>query len=227
MKTMFVPTFSKVRLKKDLLDQVEKAVDKYEKIGIVSIVQYMLQQQNIHDFLELKGKKVFTGYGKHSNYKGQILVCDVAAAERIKKDVDCFIYLGTGKFHPTMVAAKTEKPVIIADPLTSVVSEVSERDVHKYYVKKTIVRDHLNQAKMVGIIASTKPGQANIGKARILRNKLRQDGKKVYVFVAETLIPEEMINFPDIDIWVNTSCAGLFYDSERFEKPVINMEDLE
>jgi 2-(3-amino-3-carboxypropyl)histidine synthase len=227
MKTMFVPAFSKVRLKKELLNQVEKAVEKYKNIGIVSIVQYMLQQQNLHDFLEIKGKKVFTGYGKHSNYKGQILVCDVAAADKIKTDVECFIYLGTGKFHPTMVAAKTEKPVIVADPLTSVVSEISERDVHQYNVRKVIMRDKLKHAKKVGIIVSTKPGQANLGRARMIRNSLIKKGKNAYIFIAETLIPEELINFPDIDMWVNTSCAGLFYDSERFDRPIINMEDLE
>ena len=226
MKAMFVPAFSKVKLNKDFLEAVENAVKKYKKVGLVSIVQYAPQQEVLHAYLSNRGKDVSTAYGKHSQFKGQILVCDVAAATKIRDKVDCFVYLGTGKFHPTIVAAKSGKPVLIADPLTRVVSEVSERDVHKHNVRRTIVQDKLKHARKVGILVSTKPGQANLGTARLVKSKLVEQGKKAYIFLAETLIPEDMVNFPDIEIWVNTSCAGLFDDYERFERPVINVEDV-
>ena len=227
MKTMFVPAFSKIELKKEFLESVERALKKYKNIGLVSVVQYAKQQQTLQEFLLKKDKKVVTSYGKHSKFKGQILICDVAAATKAKDDADCFIYLGTGKFHATIVAFKTEKPVICADPVTNVVFEISERDVHKYFVRRTIARDQLKQAKKIGILVSTKPGQANLGRARMIRNKLKEQDKKVYIFVSDTLVPEELVNFPDVDIWVNTSCTGLFDDYERFDKPVINMEDME
>ena len=72
-------------------------------------------------FIGKPAKNMVPKQGIYAFHKGQLLGCDATAALDIEENVDSFIYLGTGEFHPLHLAYDTEKPIWLANPLTKTV----------------------------------------------------------------------------------------------------------
>ncbi|MDP2908884.1 MAG: diphthamide synthesis protein, partial [Nanoarchaeota archaeon] len=149
---------------------------------------------------------------------GVVLGCDTSAAENIKDKVDFFVYIGTGKFHPLGVALKTGKKVLVANPLTNQVSEISKEEVESY--KKKLKGKYLKflNAKKVGILVSTKAGQYRLKKAFELQEKLE---KPSYIFMANNFSENELENYTDVGIFINTACPRIEFDN------VVNIADID
>ncbi len=220
MKALFIEARSTKKIKLDKINQLPK------RIGLVSTIQFSNQLNLVKKQLENKGKKVFIGKpNKHAIELGQVLGCDVSSATNIQNKVDCFLYIGTGEFHAIGIALQVSKPVFKYNPFTNKLTKVSEKEIKLYQKKKIIRKSLLKDAKKVGILISTKPGQHLVqGKLNDIQRKLK--GKQVFKFISDTINPNDLLNFPDIDIWVNTACPRLVDDQELFKKPIINAEDL-
>jgi 2-(3-amino-3-carboxypropyl)histidine synthase len=224
MKIVYVPCFYKKKLSDKLLKRLLDLKEK--RVGIFSTLQFSRNLNELKHFLEKNNKIVFLGKSKKLNHKGQVLGCDISSCEMIKDKVDCFLFLGSGKFHPILVALKTNKKTYIANPLTDEISEISFKEIEalKRSKKKNLIK--FKNAKYIGILVSTKVGQLNLEEAIKIKKEIEKSGRKAFIFVFDTLIPEELMNFPQIDAWVNTACPRIAIDDlERFEKPIINMED--
>lgn len=103
-----------------------------DKIGIASTVQFIGQINNIKS--QFKGKKIFIGKGKQK-YKGQILGCDVSSAKQIKDDVQAFLYIGTGYFHPIMLGL-LDKDVFILNPIEGRIIKLNKEIIESYKKRK-------------------------------------------------------------------------------------------
>ncbi len=212
MKIMNIKAKSDVDVKKT----VEKAAEKLpDKIGLVATIQLKHKLKEIKKLLENKGKKAFIG--------GQILGCDVGAAEKIKDKVDAFLYVGSGNFHPLGVALETGKKVVTANPLTDEISRIKKKDIEKYKKQQKGLLIKFLSSKKIGILVSTKPGQERMKKALELKKKLEAKDKECYIFLDNTLNPAEFENFPFIESWINTACPRFADD----KKGVINYEKVE
>lgn len=211
MKRLFIPAEAEV----DIIPVVEKALKKLpQKIGLLTTAQHLGKLKLAKDFLEKNRKNVFVG--------GQVLGCNQANAEKIAEKVDCFLFIGSGEFHPAGVLLKTGKRIIVANPYSGDVSEISEADIEKIKKRKKGALLKFHEAKNIGILVSTKPGQQNIEEAEKLRKKYGE--KKFYLFVADTFDFNELENFPFIGCWVNTACPRIA--EEQAKKPIVNLEDL-
>jgi len=201
MKTLFIEAKSGLDITKVL-----KKVKVKGRAGLVTTIQHLHKLK--------QAKKIIPD----SIIGGQVLGCDVSAAEKIKDEVDVFIYIGTGAFHPLGVALKTGKEVIVANPLTENVSKISKKDIedHKRRVKGKYLK--FLSAEKVGILVSTKPGQYQLEKALEFQRRLE---KPSYIFLADTFSENELENYPDIDIFINTACPRMDW------KKVINLEDVQ
>ncbi|MBW2984123.1 2-(3-amino-3-carboxypropyl)histidine synthase subunit [Candidatus Woesearchaeota archaeon] len=212
MKTLFIPAKceGKVKLDKKIIDKLPK------RIGLVTTVQFVEHLDDIKRQLEKHNKKVLIGKGKQQ-YKGQVLGCDFSSAESIADKVDCFLYFGSGKFHPIGLALKTKKEVFILMPVTHSFSMIDKKDIEEHEKKKKVSLMKFYSADNVGILVSTKPGQYNLKKAIELKKKSK---KKCYIFVSDMINEAELENFPFIQAWVNAACP-------RIEsKKIVNVEDL-
>ncbi|MFH0868079.1 MAG: diphthamide synthesis protein [Candidatus Woesearchaeota archaeon] len=220
MKTIFIPAkyTGKVNLGKIEVDKLPK------KVGIVTTVQFLDVIEKIKDYLEKKGKEVFIDKDKQKN-KGQVLGCDVGAAEIIKNKVDVFLYIGSGEFHPIGVALNTKKDVFIFNPVSNVFSKLNNNEIEEYKKRKKVKYVKFLHADNIGILVSTKPGQCSYNKSVEIKKKLESKGKKCFIFVFDTLNSNEMENFPFIDFWVNTACPRIAYDEDK--RNVIGMGDLD
>jgi 2-(3-amino-3-carboxypropyl)histidine synthase len=117
------------------------------------------------------------------------------------------------------------KKVIILNPKDLTEKEVLESDVKNFINREFIALERLKHAKNVGIIASTKPGQERIKACELIKKKLEAQGKIVYLFIADSINPEEFMNYSGLDILINTACPRIGLDDySKFNKPVINYE---
>jgi 2-(3-amino-3-carboxypropyl)histidine synthase len=215
MKKLFIPAY----LKKDPLPAVEKSLKLlagFERIGLVTTSQHISQLSAVADFLQRKGKKPFIG--------GQILGCNRNNAKNIEKDVDCFLYIGSGKFHITRLAVGTEKPVFVANPYSDSAEKITEEEKKKYSKKRQGRILKAAEGSVFGIIVSTKTGQYKMKTALELKKKLTSLGKKAFIFAGSEINPGNLLPFK-VDAWINTACPRIAED--EFSKPVINPDELE
>ncbi len=226
MKKVFIPVKYKKLLTKKFMHEINKKI--CHKVGLFTTTQFTNQLNQLKEFLENEGKEIFVGI---SNYKaiekGQVLGCDIESPLSISEKVDCFVYLGTGYFHSILVSIETNKQVFQANPVAEFIKEIDETEIERYKILKKSTISNAKKAKKLGILVCTKFGQENLELAKKIRAELIKNGKKSYIFLFETLNPEELLNFPDIEAWINTACPRISIDDiERFDKPIVNWEDM-
>ncbi|MEM2954650.1 MAG: diphthamide synthesis protein [Candidatus Nanoarchaeia archaeon] len=221
MKILYLSCPAKI----DVIPALKKNLAKlkgYSKIALLTTAQFLPQLKNIKKLLKENNLEILIGKPKHTAIaKGQILGCDISAGLAVEKESDCFLYIGTGEFHPLGLALYTNKPILILNPYTQILTEISLEEKNKILKQKILKLAKLKEAKNIGILASIKPGQYELQEKIIpLKEKLEKQNKKVYLFVADNIADIELQNFMFIDLWINTACPRLIED--HFSKPIIN-----
>lgn len=223
--------FIQARCSADPIPIIEKALrsapELGDKIGIITTSQHVHRLADISGFLSENGKRPVVGKGGDRVYAdGQILGCNVSAALSIAEDVDSFLYVGSGNFHPLAVSLSTTKPVIIADPLNDEVRTVDDQ-------RDTILRQRHAQIELArsasrfGIIISMKPGQRREETALAAHDLLSESGKTALLVEMDQITPEKLSNF-GLEAWVSTACPRLALDDQaRYPIPVLTPPELE
>jgi len=193
MRILHIPAESNISL------EVLKKVKIPGKFGVLTTIQHLNQVKNIRL--------------KNGIFLGQMLGCYIPK----KSNLDYYLYIGTGKFHPIEIALETKKTVYVANPLTNQFYKLDTKEIGDYQKKLKGKLSKFYMAKKVGIIISTKPGQLNLKQVLGFQKSLK---KESFLFLTDNINEQELENFPDIDIWVNTACP-------RIEiKNVIALKDL-
>ena len=228
-----IPTFF-VNAKSDLdvLKVIEKAIPvlKGKKIGLVSTAQHIHMLENAGEILVKNGFEPIVGNGDDRiDSKGQILGCNFSAAASIADEVDSFLFIGNGNFHPLGLLLSTKKPVIACDPYTN---EVKMEEL--YDLKDIVLRQRYGaiarskDAKIFGILVGTKRGQQRIDLAHEIQEKLDSKQKKSYIFTMNHFSPPILEGFRDIDCFVSTSCPRIAIDDYmQYEIPILTPVELD
>jgi 2-(3-amino-3-carboxypropyl)histidine synthase len=203
MKTKFVPViFKKEPNYKKLNELIEKIPEK--KLALCYSNQ----------FIEI-AKKIYEKFSKKFIYKIQVLGC---SNPKFPAEVEGILIIGQGKFHSVSLAYESRLPTYILE--NNSIKKIEEKDIEKMEKKeKGAYLKYLN-AKKVGILVSTKPGQERLNKAIEFKEKIK--GKKVYIFISNNIDISEFENF-GIDFWINTACPRM----DLVDAPLINLEKLE
>ena len=205
---------------------LEKDFNKLDgnKIGLVSSLQFLESLQTAKKYLEKRGKKAFIGKGKFK--EGQTLGCDISSALSIEKNVDSFLFIGSGRFHALGLLLKTKKPVFVLDVEKNDIYNIKgmEGDFLKQrYVAQALAKD----AKRFGILVSVKPGQLNLKLAEKIRKQVINKNKKAYILVFDEIKPEKLEGL-DLDCYINTACPRIaIEDRTKFKKPILNPDEIE
>lgn len=211
MKTVFI--HAEVECSIDLDEELKKNIEKLPKpIGLATTVQH----EKLLDTLK--------GQINDSFIVGSVLGCNCKQAEEIKEKVSCFLFIGTGKFHPLNIAMKTGKQVFCLDPIANKLYELDTTEIEKLNKKKKGSYLKFLTSKSIGVIATTKSGQEHLDIALKLQEKLKEEGKSAYVLLADNIDTAGLKDFTFIDCFVNTACPRLI---EGSEVSMINHEDLE
>ncbi len=195
-----------------------------KNIGLVTTVQFLDHMDEIIHYLSSRGKNMFMDKIRQK-YPSQLLGCDFGAAEKVKDEIDAFLYIGTGVFHPLGIALNIDKNVFCYDPISAVLTKIDKSQVERYNKKRKAAYAKFLESSEIGILVSLKPGQNNFKKAVELKKQLK--GKNCCIFVFDTLDFSQLENFPFIQCWVNTACNRILDDYEKFTKPLIDFSDLE
>jgi 2-(3-amino-3-carboxypropyl)histidine synthase len=213
MKVLHVPCFS-------LADPIPtlrrrfRGLDKYKSFGLIATAQHLNKINYVRSFLDSKGKKVGIG--------GQVLGCNQDNA--LKLDVECILYIGSGRFHPLGIAFKTQKPVFILNPLSGELDRITEDEKRHWMGKRKGAVSRALNSQIYGIMVSTKDGQYNLKKAQVIKDLLEDKNKRAIIFAAEELSPPNLLPFK-VDCWINTACPRI--EGDEYNRPVINAQDIE
>jgi len=224
-----IPTiYIEARAKADVKRAVEKALPHlkdWKSMGLVTTVQHIHKLNEAKDQLLRAGKFVKVGDAGHMKYAGQIVGCDFSNAKCVSKDVEAFLFLGGGRFHAVGVAFDTGKPTIIADPYERRAFTIHDE-------AKTILTQRwasiceAKEAERFAILIGLKSGQKRLGEALELKEKLEKIGKRATMLAIREITPEALMQFPEIDAFINTACPRLSLDDARnFRKPVIALNE--
>lgn len=217
--------FIEARSSVDVRPVVEKAVHelKGKRIGLITTVQHVHKLPDACAVLKAEGRTCIIGRGDlRITYPGQVLGCNFSAARA--EECDEYLYIGSGDFHPLGVALSTKKRVLAADPLSG---ELREVDPSKILRQRSAVIAKSLDAKVFGIIVSSKNGQERLELASALKKCAKKHGKDAYLIMIDLVTPDQLLQFK-ADAYVNTACPRLAIDEVgRFPSPMLTPQEFE
>ena len=208
----------------DPLPTLEKEFEKlkdFDKIGLITSIQFVRLLPKVEEYLKEKGKKVFVH--KALQYPGQVLGCDLRAAKAIEKKVDCFLAISAGEFYAAGLVLQTDKPVLNLDLERR---EIRSLDEFKRRIQKILVwnKAQLKDAKKIGLLVSWKKGQLRLPFE--LKKKLEAEGKEVYILAMDEVTPEKIEGL-ELDFLINAACPRIGLDDlERYFLPIVNLDQI-
>jgi 2-(3-amino-3-carboxypropyl)histidine synthase len=220
--------FQEVRLPMDIEQGLENALPLlYGRVGLITAVQHLDCLGQARSFLEGRGFAVLLGRGDgRIQWPGQVLGCNISGPQEIAEDVDCFLFIGTGNFHPLAVAIGTGKRVIRLDPYTQEAEELGE--LHERILRQRFgVITAAKEAKTFLILVSSKVGQERMPLAREIAEDIRAHGRQATILVMNEFRPDALLPYY-VDAYVNTACPRIAIDDQaRYKKPMLTPVELE
>ncbi len=192
-----------------------------ERIALFTTTQWMDRLDKVKAQLEEAGKTVSLYQPRHTSAPGQILGCSI----QTWPDVDAFLYLGEGEFHPKALLFKNSQPVYRYDPLLEKWDLFGKEEVERIMRRHKGAMLKFLHADVVGVLSTTKNGQKDLQAIVKLREKYPQ--KDFVHFLCNTVDWEGLNDFPFIEVWVNTGCPRIGLDDQnKSDKPLLNAEHL-
>jgi len=226
--TIFVNAVSTL----DVNRVVEKAIPSLvgKKIGVVTTAQHLHTLEIVENILRKHGlEPLITEGDERISAKGQILGCNFSVGTKNSENVESFLFIGSGTFHPVGLSMSTRKPVIAADPYTNTVRKQEIDDM-----KNNMLRQRYGaiiacrSARRFGILIGVKRGQQRIKLAYELKQMLNSAGKKSLLITMDEFSPVSLQGFSDVDCYVSTACPRIAIDDYlQYKKPVITPIELE
>lgn len=215
---------------KDLLDlgpilkKSLKDIKEFKTIGLSYSIQHRHDLKKIIDFYEKNGKRVVLskklGYVA---YEGHIVGCQYEGLKAIQQEVEAFVIIGN-QFHAMGASLALEKPVVLLDVYNDEVRSMKGLR-EKILKQRAISIERLREAENVAIIVEIKPGQ-KFGSPRYLLEKLKEAGKNAIVVTMSELTPDKLMNFYNIDAFIELACPRIAVDDfYKYEKPILTMKE--
>lgn len=197
------------------------------RVGLLATVQYLGLLPKVAGILESSGRTVRIGKGDaRIAHPGQVLGCNCSAAEAVDGEVDGYLYIGEGDFHPLAAAFGMSKPVLVLNPVTGEVRDMAEnRD--RILRRRFAVIQSARDAESFLVIVCSKVGQNRSAEADRVEALLRSHGKRVGRVIIEEVDPTALMAY-GVDAFVNTACPRIAMDdSARYRKPMLTPPELE
>ena len=212
-----------------LIEAILPSLGEYESIGLTTTVQHAHQVEEIKKKLSEKGVKVLVGRGTGKTpLDAQILGCSYMTAINIMDQVNAFLYVGGGKFHPSGIVMSTGTPVIIANPYNGEISSIDEGDLMDLAKRRMAAVTVAKSSKRFGILVSSKPGQNNLEKAVELQKMLKEQGKEALLIFMDEIRAEHINNYSEPEILVNTACPRIAVDGiNGIDRPMLTINETE
>ena len=220
---LYIEVKDKLNLK-PILKKSLKELEKFKTLGLSYSIQHRHDIKNIKKFYEENGKKIILSKKQGLvEYEGHIVGCQYRGLQTIEKSVDAFIIIGN-QFHSMGAVLSVKKPVILIDVYNNNVRNMKGlRD--KIIKQSAISIDKLRDAENVGVIVEIKPGQ-KFGSPKYLVKKLKEKGKNPIVITMDELTPDKIMNFYNIDAFIELACPRIAIDDfAKYPKPILTFKE--
>ncbi len=206
----------------------EKLIEELpERICLFTTIQFFDSLGAVKQQLETSGKKVLLResmnyyYDGKTTRPGQLLGCNLENF----KEIDAFLYVGDGLFHPQILMVKNDYPVFSYDPINQQWEKLDNKPIELAKKRRRAALSKFLMSNNIGVILSTKPGQNLYNKALLLKQKYPD--KKFYFVAFNDVDFGRLENFPFVECWVNTACYRIGVDElDKTSKPIVNINDL-
>lgn len=206
-----------------ILEENLQKLGNCENVGLVAPVNFLEALKRAEKFIEDQGKIIYMSEGDRTK-KGQILGCDLSSALKVEENVNCYLCIGSGRFHPLGLALKTEKPVYILDFEEE---NIYAPDFEKFARQRVVAMEEARDAERFAVLLSWKKGQANPGKADELKEALERSGKGARIFSMDEITPGKLEGIK-VDCLVNTACPRIAIEHRTdFSVPILNPDELD
>ncbi|MBN1785739.1 MAG: diphthamide biosynthesis enzyme Dph2 [Candidatus Methanofastidiosa archaeon] len=202
----------------DLIESMGK------KVGIATTIQHVHKLGEVVEFLKGRGMTALLGnkVSRVSN-PGQVLGCSFETIKGL--DVDFFVYIGTGYFHPIGIALCTDRPVLYCDPYTGACENV-EKEKNLILRKRYAAIEKARSCTDFAVIVSSKRGQNRFSEALGIKKLLKNNGKNCQLIFAEE-INNSIIQDFDFEVFVIAACPRIAIDdASNFDKPVLTVTEV-
>jgi 2-(3-amino-3-carboxypropyl)histidine synthase len=190
------------------------------RLGLLASIQHLDLVAPLVQHLGRAGWTVRTAPGDgRLAYEAQALGCNYSPAEALEPEVEGFLFLGTGAFHPRGLALAVHRPVWPLDPLRGQLEAPVDRErlVRERLLRVATARD----AQHWGILVSSFAGQFRGAMAESLRRKAESRGKDATVIAFGRLDPADLAGRA-FDAYVNTACPRIATDdAASYERPIL------
>lgn len=224
-----LPTvFLEVRMDFDVRQGLLASGDRIAaRVGLVATAQHLHMLPLAAQVLREMGRQVLIGQGdSRTASPGQVLGCNVTSALAIKGQVDQYIFLGSGYFHPLAVSLGTAAPVLSMDPYRGAVNdlgEMREKVIRQRYASMAKAHD----AKDWLVIICDKPGQRRMNLALKCLEQLRHAGLRADLVQLNEIRAEALLPFR-ADAAVSTACPRLAIDDgPHYPLPLLTPWEME
>lgn len=207
-----------------ILKKSLKKLGKFKTLGLSYSIQHRHDIDNIIKFYEDNGKKVvLSKKSGHAAYEGHVLGCEYSGLKAIEDDADCFVIIGN-RFHSIGACLAVKKPVFLIDVYNDEVSDM--KGVREKILKQRANSiQKLKDARNVGIITEEKIGQ-KFGSLELLIDKLKKQDKNVVLITMNEITPDKLMNFYDIDCFIELGCPRIAIDDfAKYPKPIVTFKE--
>jgi len=224
MPTVYVEARAKISVK-EVVKKAISLLEPWSSIGLVTTVQHVHKLNEAKILLLKAGKTVAIGDAGLVKYAGQVIGCDFSNAKSVSEEVDAFLFVGGGRFHAIGVALATAKPTIIADPYEKRAYSIHD-EVPRILKQRWASISEAKRAESFGVLIGLKSGQKKIREAVKIKEKLQKNGRKVTLLALKEITSNALMQFPNIDAFVNTACPRLSLDdTPSFLKPTLSLNE--
>ena len=199
---IYFPIYFDSFLSDKLKEELKKV--KEEKVSVYSSEPFRKILNELEKYLLEIGKEV--------GEKKIILGCS-----KIKQKGEANIFVGSGKFHPLALKGDTYLLDVENQKLIDLTNAIRKEEMKKH---ARLLK--LEEAKKVGILISTKPGQFYKDYKK-LEKKLEKEGKETEILMFDEITNEKLMGL-DFDVYLNTACPRIL--DNKFSKPIVNLVDL-
>lgn len=222
---IYIETHAKIDLQQALTAALPLLAD-YTKIGLTTSIQHIDALTDAKQFLVGAGKTVQVSDAGHLPHPGQVIGCNYSNAKIIADRVDAFLFIGGGIFHALGIALGTSKPTIIADPYDNRAYSITDQ-AEKLLKQRYASIMEARPAKTVGILVGLKLGQRHLDQALKAKSAIEKSGRSAYLLAGREITPDALMEFQNIDAYVNTACPRISLDAPgKFQKPILTFNEL-
>ena len=196
------------------------------RIGVTTTAQHAHKLDRVEEILREHGFEPVTMLGdKRTALKGQLLGCNVLAA--VKCEVDEYLFLGSGDFHPLALALETERRITAANPYDGTVRTLTEAK-GRILKQRWAAIGRAKDARTFGVVVSTKGGQMRFNLAKKVLDQLKAHGKTGYIIQNKQISPETLLYFRHLGALVGVACPRVPIDDQmRYKQPFLTPQELE